>query len=1081
MKSNKRGLGGIGIFVVLLLIGATGAGVVYRDDLKGFVTQQTFSPAAGAEHVGTETFPVSAGSNEYLCNWDECFVKGRVPVDVSYETPRVVWRTTHADYEGGAVWTNIPAINPDKVMWTWRAGKRGDICNNHDFLYYAPNGWTVCIWNDEYLAIGDGQRYGNGNIFNLAGPNDFDEMPTTTQCYTDPLEGCEGLFVYQANINFCPTTGGNYATCPGGDRTYFEETSEFMFDSVATGVGGAGVNEIRLTQGKSVKFEALDGEGNWLDGGTIISQNYDLTCHDGMNDGNHPPSTCDGALDDAKYCLSSDRECISCRNSWGSPPNCFGSSCTEYTSTQYVQCTDTGPIGTTGKMCDIFGSVQSCEDGKYCYVGDTSGVNGWGGCACSPDDCQEPSLQQGSSPDRYQKCVPAGDCSEWDERLCPADFYFNPNHECETGCDEPVCKLDSALACDPNVLNVQCTGARTKKTCEYLEIGNSGRLEWTWGDEEDCGEMMCGALESGGNGCTCNPTTGSSQDLCPYQNAKQCISGTNDYNLCTTDGEKTCLRWRGGSYGDSCQAGSNCILGACVLSSGCANFPQDCDSAVEYCPDNECLCNPDAQDYCSDIGRKECTSSGRRICTSVPNSKGRSCGKWIPEIVPDEKICANGEFVCRDSGEYCRAGVDSTQCSSSGKVEVCVPTPSGECKHWVEDSSCDYTIETCSGGECVCDAGVQNYCSGAQSTRCQSGKVQNCVTIPGSGCKHWVDDNTCNYENERCVGGECVCDNSLPDYCSGIQSTRCYGGTIQNCVAISGSTCKHWVDGQCGEREKCVNGECGCDTNAQNYCIEDSPNECSDTAERRVCNGLINDMGRKCWEWEYETHPNDEKKCVNGEFECKTDGVYCNTPFSTRCVGTLQQRCSETESGECWYWKDDPCLGAKTCVGDSCECDITDGDLCAAGSVKECIELVPNQIRHCEPEGNCNVWKTHPCPNGELCADDPDEPGASCSEVGCAFPNTGEDCSLLTDSNGEYVETCTSNSCVCQQDDYTCNSGDYLFQELNKRCKPDGSNIVQKCVMYEYDTHDLTRSCYRWEDDEICGGREPICKLLNIL
>lgn len=446
------------------------------------------------------------------------------------------------------------------------------------------------------------------------------------------------------------------------------------------------------------------------------------------------------SCDDGLFCTE-DTICSSGTCSGGTPVDC---------SSYSNQC-NTGYCDEDLNKCSTeYDSKenQSCDDGKYCTVGER---------------CRR------------------GDCTSGDQRNC--DTYAD---QCNVGlCDE---NLDTCYS-EPNVMNG--SSCNDSQYCTVGEKCNNGVCEG--GNARDCSaavtEEQCqeGVCNEDANICQAvSANEGASCD-----DGLFCVVNESCQNGVCTGDMKDCS----GVVTDSqCETGiCDDLWDRCEPEPINEGFP--CDDGVfcnvgEVC--NEGVCTGGQERDCSEaIGDEQCQvatcNEDEQSCDAQTANDGAECEDGLFCTV--NETCTDG--VCGDGvPRDCSEAVADTQCQTEAcdeENDACTPNN-------VEDGiECDDELnctenDQCTSGEC---GGSAIDCS--DGTDCT---VDTCDEV--EGCVSTVDDDFCDTDDDLCTAGVCdpvegcsivqledwtVCEESagevsvcLFDICTAIQENdRCEG------------------------------------------------------------------------------------------------------------------------------------------------------------------------------------------------------------------------------------------------------------------------------------------------------------------
>jgi len=846
----------IGIIIFILIIGGF---IIYKG---GF--QQTILQPPNTTPVAIETFlPSVSNLFTYKCNWDYCFVKGIMTVDKSYDTQKVIFRSTTSTYPLGDLNTEISTLNNNiKTVWTYYAGRRGGVCDGKNILYTTPQGYRICISSNDvkniYLDNGlDSIEY----KIKSEGINSFSSTPTGS-C-PNSKEVCDIIPTYTASYNFCPSNNLNNQFC-----TKTETKTDAWSGNTA-----ANVDEVRLTRDASVRFEPKDGGGNFITDAKIISVPYDETCYKNRNI-SIPPNTCDVTQTNQKYCDYTKSSCPTgytfysssnyCRsldgvNIYGYRTNvCRDSSdgniCYTPKSNAFLNCDSKTTINTIS--CDAFGTVGLCDGGQKCFVGSATNVRGWGGCSCGVNECKKGSVQADPDVSSYQLCELQQDvCNDWITKSCgSSDLEYNPS---ATNLSN-VCRIKTGLRCNPTTESNRCNVNGDSQKCEAVTI--AGFSGYKWNTITDCNEKACDTTTGL---CTCTPSGGTSLNKCVVntQKCKDANSLDAGYLTCTTAGVNTCLDYR--DKGGTCNVATqvcNATSNSCVTKTGCQYDNPACGANYD-CVSN--ICKPKSgSGYClaSEEGKISCSTES--IYTKCENQNDGTY-KLISHTL---------------------TGVDSNQ--------ICTTYPTGdkiECKKTGVYCAKDTLSECLTGNngyrKCVSDT--------SNTAGCYKWSSSNCTSV----------DTTCN-SNDVKTTNKCSC-KTTGDYCSVGSLKSCSlidTNVIKEC--LPSGTCYKWSDTTCsldGSKKCTIQGTSG-------------GAECKSVGCDFIGTGFDTDVKK-------DKNNIQIEQCKFNDITCREDDYSCTAVdlLKTRCKGVLNiiQKCNQytTLHKTCYRWEDE-----LTCSGDKPVC-----------------------------------------------------------------------------------------------------------------------------------------------------------------
>lgn len=383
----------------------------------------------------------------------------------------------------------------------------------------------------------------------------------------------------------------------------------------------------------------------------------------------------------------------------------------------------------------------------------------------------------------------------------------------------------------------------------------------------------------------------------------------------------------------------------------------------------------------------------------------------ISVVLGDAPTCGDG--IVTDILEACDDGDgdEGDGCDSSCRVESgwsCMHTGVGpsQCESGCGGGpTCD-AGQRCLGGECVCDnVSCEGCCRG---TMCLPGDSS---TACGTG------GLTCN----ECGAGD-TCDDGV---CSGCTATTCPDG------CCSGSTCNPMGIDSCGlggvactpcdmlRADRCVGGSC--------MCGDGDP--CS-SGQRCVAGLCICDQ-TSC-----------PAGCCEGA-ECRVrTAETCGVAGSTcvACSPTIANGCSAT--GTCQCGSGSACGSGQRCLGGNCVCDSTScptgccaGNVCRVRSLTACgpeggmcTACDSLAADGCSAGGTCQCGGGPPCDAGQRC----DGGVCVCDGISCDGCCNGDAC-----ETGDGATSCGAGGAACEDcGAATCAGG--VCSSCNSSTCPDG-------------------------------------------
>jgi methionine-rich copper-binding protein CopC len=321
----------------------------------------------------------------------------------------------------------------------------------------------------------------------------------------------------------------------------------------------------------------------------------------------------------------------------------------------------------------------------------------------------------------------------------------------------------------------------------------------------------------------------------------------------------------------------------------------------------------------TDLDSKTCAtegmSGGTLSCSPTCTLDTSACCKDSCPNLGDTMCLGEQIMTCGKSAGNCRAWVQTTDCSASGKV-------------------CNSTAGkvSCKGSNCL------DSCSTAGATQCNGASVETCSEQP-NGCLGWSPSEDCSAQSQACTvtAGVAQCGACTTGSCT-VGDKQCSGNVLQTCSDASG--CPTWTNQtDCGAEglscvasggvfackgdctDKCGSGLKICMNNSVTQC-EIGSDGCLDWVTKDVCsqNQQICQMGAT------------GAKCV---YDCSNP---CPTVGAQQCNANTVETC--TQLGNCQEWKT-----ASTCpLGQACN-DSGGTFSCIAGAPtgEDCGHVIPVQ------------------------------------------------------------------------------------------------------------------------------------------
>ena len=525
-------------------------------------------------------------------------------------------------------------------------------------------------------------------------------------------------------------------------------------------------------------------------------------------------------------------------------------------------------------------------------------------------------------------------------------------------------------------------------------------------------------------GCTadadCDDGNGCTVDVCradgSCESTPQAGADCDDGNACTLDdscnGDGVCV----GAEALNCDDGNVCTGDECDPKTGCQHLDLD---GQEECDGSDCTDGDQCQaGECMSGEMVLCYDANPDDCTFVTcNNESGLC-----EMVQHEPE----GHPCKD-GNPC---TDDDKCDAGG---LCLPGSAHECtaQHPCKKAWCN---ETAKEGTNPC---VLEW------------KQEGVGCNDGDAC---TDDDMCVPAGEdapdlQCAGEPIDCDDDNP----------C---TLNSCNEETGCGFEDKADNTpcqlppqyCGEKGKCLNGECGaddvvvcddnvactvdvCDAGECQHQPDDTPCEDGNVCTADTC-GVVGGcdhapdktLGEACCEEDSDCDDGNvctEDVCGN-DFHCLNsalsgpdcdDGLFC----------TVDDACVD---GFC-TGDANACLDGIMCTADTCD---EEQDLCLHQPVEgACDDQIACTTDTCDPEKGCQfVPDDGTCDDQNVCTSD------SCNaETGCVFTPLGGEvdgtaCCLADDEECDDNKQCTVDACnltshhcisLDKDDDAPCSDG----------------------------------------------------------
>ena len=516
---------------------------------------------------------------------------------------------------------------------------------------------------------------------------------------------------------------------------------------------------------------------------------------------------------------------------------------------------------------------------------------------------------------------------------------------------------------------------------------------------------------------------------------------------CTEDGEYC---GDPSYYGDACdkecnETNTNCV--ECLKEGGVCTkckkpfYDTDCESQCGYCPKEDCYFNGtciDTDSDCIDMIKRgkgcdedcnwddsehcfKCLRNG--TCVSCEGNKfwDSNCTKPCDDHCPDndeceiDGFCHNERDNCHDNltyGNYCLINCNyerdnCTTCNRNGICLTCLDNKS-------YGDNCEYSCEKCPEG--LCD--IDGICLDPE------GNCLNNLTF-GPSCNESCSNinescSTCN-RKKTCL--ECIDQTVFGEHCN--KTCNCPGPKCEidgTCVDYSGKCINDSFYGRkCDER---------CDKDRPNCVLCDIFGKCSQCSNETYFGENCTDIcdhcpGRKCY---------IDGSCIDTNGTCPdnhTYGPHCNISCdlnNTNCDTCLRNgTCDSCKTLFNWGPKCDNicefCPG-KQCFNNGTCNDTTSNCINETRFGNECntsCSEINSDCKLCNRMGKCLE-----CVNNTIFGDTCNETCDNCpingtDEFGYCYINgtcynqidlctdehyTGENCSVLCNSNHTYCDTC---------------------------------------------------------------------------
>lgn len=618
MLANKKGL--TTVVTVLIILGVfavigTG-GYLLRDKLP-FVAEQSFigeTFSLGCQQVLFDGSPIKEISSSFFeCKNSECIVQGSLTLATPSEGNKVFARSTVSKTGLGArQWYSI--LNEQSgALESWcpitstttRAKSKVAVPLPYgDVGFLAKTG----TGSETYLLIADDDSVGCGNEGDDSTSCKYFRYEQKSSCGADVSpdikygcdsgkgEKCDNGNIYEAYFDFYPTNQPDYDFGPNGDLRRVEGEYGTSFFT----------NEVRLSYGQTLQFNARDGNGNLMPNNLnvkkLIIREADCSCVDKV------------------------ANAIACDINAPNNVLCTG-------STTYKECT----TNTDSSGCFQWGGEKNAVGGLQCFPVDGS----VGNLKC---DVNAPAVGQKKkiSNTEYQIGITnfESSCTQWSEtRSCPAGLNVDLNIAGDVPCG---CPANDAPA------SPVCTSTTSREIGIYQTIG--GKQCLIKQTQTAPGELVC---KNGQFTCdTVNKCTVGQVECVGSNQYKECAKDPSDANSCydyravkTLNADQACIN---DQIVNNPEQG--CFYGTqtCDASLGLICSPTSNQNDPTF---NQCVCNANAFDLATyeDFinGAQQCDGNTpkevKRIGSLIhPQGAQYNCYEWKDKSAQ----CAEDE-ICR--------------------------------------------------------------------------------------------------------------------------------------------------------------------------------------------------------------------------------------------------------------------------------------------------------------------------------------------------------------------------------------------------------------------------------------------------
>jgi hypothetical protein len=504
-----------------------------------------------------------------------------------------------------------------------------------------------------------------------------------------------------------------------------------------------------------------------------------------------------------------------------------------------------------------------------------------------------------------------------------------------------------------------------------------------------------------------------------------------------------------GACGNVCGAGTTCLNGTCVSSSGAIAYGGHCTQNTDCaaglaCFDQNTFGFPGG--FCAPICDNARTCSAGFTCQPYQTGTAGSC---LPSCAVTAD-CTQSGFMCihnicqpdcRMAGNYCHAG---QTCQADGTCGFSAPVDMGasSCSNgWSScGSSCEYLTDdphncgtcgnscagVCAGGSCAA-AGAGAFggaCAG--STDCAAGLFcmdQARFNMPGGFCGQWCDSARPCPGSQKCMptngsGSSGVCfKQCMMDADCGRAGYICQGGTCQGGCTANPS--------QCGPGTVC--------DSVSNHCLPGTQNDMGGTCIFQ-CSGACggpDGCGGTCQPGSGCLACPAGYSVCNGEcISLADDPKHCGNCMATACGGTQVCQGSVCQTGGAGAFSaactaNTDCSGGATCLdqarfswpGGYCTQFCDPMNPCPGAGTQMCLSYAGGQqggvcVQKCAADGDCAGRSGYIC-NGYCQPDCRVSPG---------FCSAGQQCDQATGRCGSGAPVDMGMGGGCGAPNMLCNA-----------------------------------------------------------